>query len=107
MIGGKILDPSALASYVQGSLAMDAWLVVAAQTGIVLYLPTLALAEVRAVYPDAEPHLAELLDHPWVIQGELSHLEAQEVARLLAASRAWDGTAGHVVFIARQRVGRC
>jgi hypothetical protein len=32
--------------------------------GIALYLPTLALAEVRAVRPDAAPLLADLLTHP-------------------------------------------
>jgi hypothetical protein len=39
VIGGKVVDSSALAAYARGSVAMDAWLAVAAQVGIVLYLP--------------------------------------------------------------------
>lgn len=101
MIGGKVLDPSALAAYVRGSFAMDAWLVAATRTGIALYLPNLALAEVRAVYPDAD--LAELVDHPWAIRGELGREDARKVARLLAESGTWDATAGHVILVARQR----
>lgn len=61
MIGGKVLDPSALAEYVQGSIATDAWLATARATG------------------------------------------APKVAKPLAESGAWDGTAGHVVLVARQR----
>lgn len=50
MIGGKVLDPSALVAYVQGSIAMDAWLVAATKAGIALYIPALAVREVHAVY---------------------------------------------------------
>lgn len=107
MIGGKVADPSALAAYVRGSVAMDAWLAVAAQVGIVLYLPALAVAEVRAVHPDAEPDLIRFREHPSVIHAELTRTEAPKVAQLLAESGAWDGTAGHVVLVARQRAGRC
>ena len=62
MIGGKVVDPSALAAYVRGSIAMDAWMAVAAQMGMVLYLPALAVAEVRgdvaARWSDSESHAA-------------------------------------------------
>ncbi len=36
MIGGKVLDPSALAAYVQGSIGMQARLAAAEITGTVL-----------------------------------------------------------------------
>jgi len=103
VIGGKVVDPSALAAYVRGSIAMDAWIAVAAQTGMVLYLPALPVAEVRAVYPDAESDLTDFLAYPSVVYAELSRVEATKVAGFLAESRAWDGTAGHVILVARQR----
>ncbi|MDQ2884337.1 MAG: hypothetical protein M3Y48_25165 [Actinomycetota bacterium] len=57
MIGGKVVDPSALVAYVRGSVAMDSWLAVAKELGIVLYVPALAVIEVRticAVYPNTD-----------------------------------------------------
>jgi hypothetical protein len=103
VIGGKVVDPSALAAYLQGSLAIDAWLATAAAEGIVLYLPALALAEVRAVYPDAEGWLSDLLSLPWVVHAELSPQDALTVAQMLIESRRWDASAGHVILVARQR----
>lgn len=103
MIGGKVIDSSALAAYARGSVAMDAWLAVAAQVGLVLYLPALAMVEVRAVHPEAEPYLGQLLEHPSVIHAELTRTECRQVAQLLAESKTWDGTAGHVILAARQR----
>ncbi|MBV9314696.1 MAG: hypothetical protein JO100_13430 [Pseudonocardia sp.] len=103
MIGGKVVDPSALAAHVEGSFAMATWLAVANEVGIVLYVPALAMGEVRAVYPDADAVLSRLLTHPSVIHAELTRAQAREVARLLAESQAWDGTAGHMILIARER----
>ncbi len=103
MIGGKVVDPSALAAHVGGSFAMAAWLAVANELGIVLYVPALAMGEVRAVYPDADALLSRLFAHPSVIHADLTRAEAWEVARLLAESEGWDGTAGHVILVARQR----
>jgi hypothetical protein len=103
VIGGKVVDPSALAAHVAGSFAMATWLAVAKELSIVLYVPALAMAEVPAVYPDAEAVLSRLSAHPSVIQADLSRAQAREVARLLAESGAWDGTAGHIILVARQR----
>lgn len=61
------------------------------------------MAEVRVVHPNVESELAGFLAHPSVIHAELSGDQAPRVARLLAESGAWDGTAGHVILIARQR----
>jgi len=71
--------------------------------GLALYLPTLALAEVRAVRPDAGPLLAEVLAHPSVILGELDAAAAAEVDQLLADADVFNALAGHVVYIAHQR----
>lgn len=103
MIGGKVLDPSALAAQAQGSIAMETWLAVTVPTGLVLYLPELVAAEAQAVYPGNE-RLGRLLRFPTVYRAELSRADAPKVARLLVEAKAWDGTAGHVILVARQRL---
>ncbi|MGH3827453.1 MAG: hypothetical protein ACRDQX_09820 [Pseudonocardiaceae bacterium] len=103
MIGGKVLDASALAALVRGRLSAVAWFATAKTTGLTLYLPTLALAEVRAVRPDAGPQLAEVLGHPSVVIGELDAAAAEQVDKLLTEADVFDGCAGHVVHIARTR----
>jgi hypothetical protein len=88
---------------------MDSWLAVAKELGIVLYVPALAVIEVRTVcevYPTSDALLPRLLDHPSVIHSVLSSADALKVIRLLDESRAWDGIAGQVILVARQRVLR-
>jgi hypothetical protein len=51
VIGGKVLDASALAALVRGRLSAIAWFATAKAMGLTFYLPSLALAEVRAVRP--------------------------------------------------------
>ncbi|MGH3865035.1 MAG: hypothetical protein ACRDQ4_02665 [Pseudonocardiaceae bacterium] len=63
MIGGKVLDASALAALVRGQVSAAAWFATARTMSLPLYLPTLALAEVRAVRPDAGAQLAEVVGH--------------------------------------------
>lgn len=103
MIGGKVLDASALAALVRGRLSAMAWFDTAWALSVPLYLPTLALAEVRAVRPDAGPRLAEVLGHPSVLLGELDAVSADQVDQLLLVADVFDGCAGHVVHIARTR----
>lgn len=104
MIGGKVVDPSALAAYVRGdSIALQAWLVTAKDRGLVLVVPQMVLAEVRLVCPGSAEHLALLLDFPWVVQLGLTSSGADGIARLLTETSAWDGTAGHVILVARER----
>ncbi|MGH3755182.1 MAG: hypothetical protein ACRDRP_21315 [Pseudonocardiaceae bacterium] len=101
MIGGKVLDASALAALVRGRVSAAAWFATA--RALPLYLPTLALAEVRAVRPDAGPQLAEVLGHPSVVLGELDAVGAGHVDQLLLEADVFDGCAGHIVHIARTR----
>jgi hypothetical protein len=103
VIGGKVLDASALAALVRGHLSAMAWFDTARALSVPLYLPTLALAEVRAVRPDAGPRLAEVLGHPSVVLGELDAVAADQVDQLLLAADVFDGCAGHVVHVARAR----
>ncbi|MDP8928447.1 MAG: hypothetical protein M3O70_07690 [Actinomycetota bacterium] len=103
MIGGKVLDASALAALVRGRLSAVAWFAIADSVGIALYLPMLALSEVRAVRPDASPELAEVLGHPSVVLGELDAATAGQVDQLLLGADVFDAMAGHVVHVARKR----
>ncbi len=103
MIGGKVLDASALAALVRGRVAAAAWFATARTMSLPLYLPTLALAEVRAVRPDSGPQLAEVLGHPSVVLGELDAVSAGQVDQLLMEADVFDGCAGHIVHTARQR----
>lgn len=103
MIGGKVLDASALAALARRRPAALAWFDTARLVGIALYLPTLALAEVRAVLPDAAPLLADLLSHPSVVLGEIDAATAYQVDQLLLAADVFDALAAHVDYVARQR----
>lgn len=103
MIGGKVVDASALAALVRGRMSAMAWFDTAWALSVPLYLPTLALAEVRAVRPDAVPRLAEVMGHPSVVLGDLDAVAADQVDQVLIAADVFDGCAGHVVHIARTR----
>jgi hypothetical protein len=103
VIGGKVVDASALAALVRGRMSAMAWFDTARALSVPLYLPTLALAEVRAVRPDAVRGLAEVLGHPSVVPGELDAVAADQVDQLLLAADVFDGCAGHVVHVARTR----
>lgn len=103
MIGGKVVDASALAALVRGRLSAMAWFDTAWALSLPLYLPSLALIEVRAIRPDAGPQLAEVLGHPSVLVGELDAATADQIDQLLLVVDVFDGCAGHVVHIARTR----
>jgi hypothetical protein len=103
VIGGKVVDASALAALVRGRISAMAWFDTAWTLSLPLYLPTLALAEVRAVRPDAGPQLAEILGHPSVVLGELDAATADQVDQLLLAADVFDACAGHIIHIARTR----
>jgi predicted nucleic acid-binding protein len=103
VIGGKVVDASALAALARRRPAALAWFETARLVGLALYLPTLAVAEVRAVRPDAGPLLAEVLGHPSVILGELDAAAAAQVDRLLIDAEVFDACAGQCVQVARTR----
>ena len=73
-----------------------------ANLSVPLYLPTLALAEVRAVRPDAGAQLAEVIGHPSVVLGELDTTAARQVDQLLQAN-VFDACAGHIAHVGGTR----
>lgn len=101
--GGRVLDASFVAARARGSLAADAWLATARALTMPLYLPSLALLEVRAVRPHAAAVLAELLEHPSVLHVELDASTATAVDQLLTDAGVFDALAGHVAHVASRR----
>lgn len=95
---GKVLDASAVAALVRGSVSASAWFATMRTLSLPMYLP-----EVRAVRPEAGPQLAEVLGHPSVVLGELDAAAAGQVDQMLIDAQVFDGCAGHVVHIAQQR----
>lgn len=103
MIGGKVLDASALAAHAQGSIATQAHLAAAEIHGSTLYLSALAFSEARWVFPDRLGKLGEVLDHTQVLYKLLEPDEAPRVAALLTEAGCFDACAGHVILVARER----
>lgn len=100
---GKVVDASVLIALVRGSIAANAWFATMRALARPLYLPSLALVEVRTVRPDSGQELADLLAHPTVVLGEIDSPTAAAVDRLLGGVGMFDALAGHIVHIARAR----
>lgn len=103
MIGGKVLDPGAIAAACAGHIGVTTWFAVASRIGIVLYLPGPAVAEVATLRPHTGPRLARLLDHPQVVRGDTDEIVTAEADRLMTAAGVWDATAAIVVQVAHHR----
>ncbi|MCD2191641.1 PIN domain-containing protein [Actinomycetospora soli] len=103
---GKVLDASAVAAIASGQIGATAWVTVALDAASILYVPALAIEEVRALRPDLSPVLDDLALHPSVIVRSLTDREepvAAEVEQLLDHVGLFDVLAGHVVHIAKRR----
>ncbi len=103
LVGGKVLDASAVASWTVGGLAIQSWVIVAADLGLTLYLPSLARAEVETLRPHAAVLLDDLVAYPNVVLGRLEPAGARAVEQLLADAGSFDVLAGWVVHTCRQR----
>ncbi|WP_018333425.1 PIN domain-containing protein [Actinomycetospora chiangmaiensis] len=105
---GQVVDSSGLDAILDPRRAANVWLITAREASTPLYLPSLALTEVRALRtpaatPEALTELYELLEHPSVVRRDLDPSTAAEVAALLADTSTFDVGTGHVCVIARQR----
>ncbi|MEJ2866137.1 hypothetical protein WCD74_00080 [Actinomycetospora sp. OC33-EN08] len=105
---GQVVDPSGLDAILDPLRSANVWLITARQASTPLYLPSLALSEVRALRtpaatPEALTELYELLEHPSIVRRDLDPATAAEVAALLESTSTFDVSAGHACVIARQR----
>ena len=105
MIGGRVLDATALAAFAIGRPVYVRALVWAAvEENIVLAVPSAALGRAWALLePEHHPALQVLLDLPITVIDELGTATAQESGLLLAASGHDDIVAGQVAASARRR----
>lgn len=108
MIGGRVLDTSALEDFATGkSVYTQALVWVALEQGIVLAIPAAALMAAWAVLPPSDPDpLDVLLGLPVTVVDPLDERSAREAAKLAAAGVADPYgciAAGHVAWSARQR----
>jgi hypothetical protein len=105
VIGGRVLDSTALAAFAVGRpVYMRALVWAAVEENIVLAVPSAALGRAWALL-EAEHHAAlrVLLDLPNVVIDELDPTSALESGLLLAASGQDDIVAGQVAASAKRR----
>lgn len=105
MIGGRVLDSSALAAFATGRPVYVRALVWAAvEENIVLAIPSAALGRAWSVLePEHHAALQVLLGLPNTVIHELDPTTAQETGLLMAASGQDDIVTGQVVSTARRR----
>jgi len=105
MIGGRVLDSTALAAFAVGRpVYMRALVWAAVEANIVLAVPSAALGKAWSLV-DAEHHAAlrVLLGLPNTVIDELTPATAHEAGLLLAAAGHDDIAAGQVAACARRR----
>lgn len=105
MIGGRVLDSSALAAFATGRPVYVRALVWAAvEENIVLAIPSAALGRAWSVLePEHHAALQVLLGLPNTVIHELDPTTAQEAGLLMAASGQDDIVTSQVVSTARRR----
>lgn len=103
MIGGRILDPGALAAVLNGTFVMTSWLAVARDAGLVFVVPDLVRAEVAGLRRHQGGLLQLVDEHPNIVIEALRDTDATAIEQLMAERGVWDATAGAVVHAARRR----
>lgn len=105
MIGGRVLDSTALIAFATGRPVYVRALVWAAvEANIILAVPSAALSKAWSVLsPEHHAALAVLLDLPITVIDQLDPRAAQESGLLLAESGGDDLSAGQVTLSARRR----
>lgn len=103
LVSGKVLDASAVASWTAGWLSIQSWVIVAADLGLTLYLPSLARIEVETLRPTTAVLLDDLANYPNVVLGQLDPTTAAAVEQRLEQTRTFDVLAAWVAHTCRQR----
>jgi predicted nucleic acid-binding protein len=107
VIGGRILDTSALIGFAASSPYPQAVVWTAAEQGIVLAVPTCALAEAWSKAPRRDRDALRVLRSlPVVVTLEFDTDAAHDVGLMLSRSRQHGAlSAGHVTWCAQRRRG--
>ncbi|MFF2926619.1 hypothetical protein ACFVTP_30130 [Streptomyces celluloflavus] len=105
MIGGRILDTTALTAAARGSLYMQALLSIAHQRVIPLLVPATAMSDAFAdLKPDASHALATIVQFPLLTLAPFDEADARGAGILRASvNSAATTTAGHVAYLAAAR----
>lgn len=103
MLGGRVLDPGALAAALDGTLVMSSWLSVARDAGMTFYVPELVRSEVAGLRRHQAALLQLLDEHSQLVVEALTDTDATAVEQLMSDAGVWDATAGAVVHTARRR----
>lgn len=105
MIGGRVLDATALAAFAVGRpVYMRALVWAAVEANIVLAVPSAALGRAWSLLgPEHHAALQVLLGLPNTVIDELTPATAHESGLLLAAAGQHDIAAGQVAACARRR----
>jgi hypothetical protein len=104
VIGGRILDPSALAALIHGNLTVESWLGVAPALGMTIWVPELARTEVETLFPRTAGVLLQLLvEHPQVLIAAPTAADTAAAVDLLNHAGVFDAAAALTVHAARQR----
>jgi predicted nucleic acid-binding protein len=104
-IGGVVLDSTAFLAFVAGRPYAAAVVWHAVDHGVVLVVPTAALADAQARLAPADLEVLEtLVDLPVTVVVDLAREEARQVAAMLAKAGKPDClAAGHAAWTARNR----
>ena len=105
MIGGRVLDVSAIVDYATArTVYMAAFVRVAVEQTMGLVLPVTALTQAwQQVPPDGRSGIEDLLGRPVVVVDELDTAMAADVGLLLHATDQVDVVAGQVAWSAARR----
>jgi hypothetical protein len=105
VIGGRILDSTALTAAARGSLYMQALLSIAHQRVIPLLVPSTALSDAYAgLKPDGAHALSAIIQFPLLTVATLDEADARG-AGILRSNLDGEAstTAGHVAYLAAAR----
>ena len=105
MIGGRVLDTSAVVQFASNtSVYMQSAVWVALEESLVLAIPSASLAEAWAqAHPSGHDALEVLLGLPITVIEPLDAAHSRPVGELLAAAPGTDLRVGHVAHVARRR----
>ncbi|MFD3889952.1 hypothetical protein [Streptomyces microflavus] len=105
MIGGRILDTTALTAAASGSLYMQALLSIAHQRVIPLLVPSTALSDAYAsLKPDGGHALSAIIQFPLLTVVPLDEADARGAGILRSnVDTAASTAAGHVAYLAAAR----